>query len=449
VLNDTRFFDFLTREANASDDLTKKQIDILSNFTSYEIYDDNVIFLVSNKDEKVVIERIIDFFLEPICSRYFNKDLYVFIKVYNIKKDIIKITPKPSEVEIIKQNHPSNFEKDFTFENFIQGESNKVVLLAINKIMSSLGCYANPLYIYGESGLGKTYLLKSIQTQLSQKSSFSCIYTTADSFVDDFVLFSKKKDLDSFYHKYKSRDILLFDDFQYLTDNMGGSKTAFLNILNYFIDNNKQIIIASQVNNNEIKLDSTLIKTRINAGLNIKISPIDKELKKKFILYFIKNNITKKDDLKNWKNEYIDKLVKVSGDNFREIIGFLTKILFFCDINNQPISQKIIDLTIKESYSDQKDITLIKIQKVVANFYSVEEKDVTGNSRVSEITKARHIIMYLTRKLTDLTSTQIGKHFKKDHSAVLASEKKVEQLIKTNKRIELEIEEISKIIKKL
>ena len=349
----------------------------------------------------------------------------------------------------------ANLNPEYKFENFIVGESNKFAQATALAVAENPGKMYNPLFIYGNSGLGKTHLMHAIGNYIVDNSNRKVLYVSSDTFINDLISiniknsnetnFDKKED---FNKKYRDLDVLIIDDIQFL-GNAPKSQDAFFHTFNTLFDNKKQIIISSDNSPDDLKNLEDRLRTRFNWGLKVNIFPPDNELRKKIL----KNKLANMNFAQHMTEEAFDYIANTCQSDVRELEGALTRVCAYATIFFQ--EEITLDTAIEalkgniktnNNYgngSNSYDIN--RIQKCVANYYNVTVDDLKSKKRVATIAFPRHIAIYLSRQLTDESFPRIGMEFGgRDHSTVMSSCDKIEEEIKTNKQLEKIIEEIKK-----
>ena len=361
-----------------------------------------------------------------------------------------------SEGEIIKEEKKENdaaifnsgLDPKYTFDNFITGESNKFAKAIGIAVAEKPGSMYNPLFIYGNSGLGKTHLMNAIGNYITNNSSKRVRYVTSDKFVDDFLkLYRNKNDnnfqlVDNFKQKYRDLDVLIIDDIQYL-EIANKTQQEFFNTFNELHQKNKQIIISSDRSPDDLKKLEDNLKTRFNWGLTIDILPPDFELRLAILDKKIEaqgiNNIVPEE-----VKEYI---ASNCQSDVRKLEGALTRVFAYATIMNG--SEITIDLAIEalKDYIGKNIISKNKIDKViklVADKYNITPEDIKGKKRLSKIAVPRQIGMYICRNYLKESLPKIGSEFGgKDHTTVMHSVNKIDKMIKTDKNLANDIEKIA------
>ena len=232
---------------------------------------------------------------------------------------------------------------------------------------------------------------------------------------------------------------------QFFTVDQKESTQTFFHIINKMISEKKQIVFTADVEPKKLKGLHERLISRINGGLFWEIKKPDFELREAYIKKHIEN--------KNLPNELsfteknIRRIAAIMKTNIRELQGAIDKIVFYCEINNEKVSDNIIDFLLKSEINrSDNEINIKKITDVVLKYFNISEEEIRGKSRIVKHVKARDIAIYLSRKLTNMTTIQIGSYFHRDHSAAIYSDKKIKNILTKNKEKYKEIDEITKII---
>ena len=319
--------------------------------------------------------------------------------------------PKP------KHTFESNLNPRYTFDNFIKGEGNQLARAAAGAISDNPGGTSfNPLFLYGGVGLGKTHLIQAIGNQIAKNfPEKKVIYLSSDIFTVEFVESIQTNKVNEFSNFYRSMDVLIIDDIQFL---IGKEKTQdlFFHIFNTLHQSRKQIILSSDKPPKDLKgLDERLI-SRFQWGLTADIQPPELEtriaiLKRKAETYGMLVS-----------NEILEYIATNITSNIRELEGCLIKLLASVSLNSKEINFELAKKTVKEIATDRKTCTLTieTITRVVCEHLSVAENKIRDKTRKKEIVLARQIAMYLAKNLTLSSLKTIGLHFGgRDHSTVI------------------------------
>ena len=366
------------------------------------------------------------------------------------KKEQIKVEEELQEGVPYNSYKKANLNPDYTFENFIVGESNRFAQATALAVAENPGKMYNPLFIYGNSGLGKTHLMHSIGNYIVQNTNKRVLYVTSETFVSDFLGLNRKNSestnfekTDAFKDKYRNIDVLIIDDIQFL-GNAPKSQEEFFHTFNTLFDNKKQIIISSDNSPEDLKNLEERLKTRFSWGLKVNIFPPDNELRKKIL----RNKIVNMNFAQHISDDVIEFIANTCQSDVRNLEGALTRVcayatIFFEEEITIELAREALKGTVHNATSMTNDI--MKIQRVVADYYNITVEDLKSKKRVATIAFPRHIAIYLSRQLTDESFPKIGMEFgARDHSTVMSSCERIENELKTNKQLEQILEEIKK-----
>lgn len=368
-------------------------------------------------------------------------------KVNIASENSSNITNNSIEMPYIK----SNLNSKYTFENFIVGNSNKFAHAAALAVAENPGKMYNPLFIYGNSGLGKTHLMHAIGNYISKNSDKKVLYVTSEQFVSDFIGINKKDEngtnftyVDFFKQKYRNIDVLIIDDIQYLG---GATETQkeFFHTFNTLYGDNKQIIISSDRSPDDLKILEDRLRTRFCWGLPVDIYPPDFELR----VAILKKRIVGEAINKEIPDQVIEYMASNLGSDIRQLEGAVTRLVAYSTIMGSEIDLNLAIEALKDyinkGVSEKNNVN--KIQKVVAEYFQISVEDLKSKKRNSNISFPRQIAMFLCRKFTDESFPKIGIEFGgKDHSTVMHSCEKIEREIKTNKDLADTIDKLEKDI---
>mgnify|MGYP004465509357 FL=1 len=346
----------------------------------------------------------------------------------------------------------SNLKSKYTFENFIVGNSNKFAQAAALSVAENPGNMYNPLFIYGNSGLGKTHLMHAIGNYIVNNSNRKVLYVTSDQFIQDFIGINKKDDkgtnfnyVDFFKNKYRNIDVLIIDDIQFLG---GATQTQqeFFHTFNTLYNDSKQIIISSDRSPDDLKLLEDRLRTRFCWGLTVNIFPPDFSLRTEIL----KKKIIAGNFEKEIPNEVIEYIASNIGTDVRQLEGSITRLIAYSTIMGG--ASITLDLAIEalkdfisKGMSEKNDVH--RIQKIVSEYFQISVEDIRSKKRSSNISFPRQIAMYLCRTMTSESFPKIGTEFGgKDHSTVMHSVEKIEKEIKVNKDLANIIEKLKKDI---
>lgn len=342
-----------------------------------------------------------------------------------IKQSTSVEIPKPKIVEAAVPKHENNLNPRYRFDNFIKGEGNQLARAAAGAISDNPGGTSfNPFFVYGGVGLGKTHLIQSIgNTILDKFPEKKVIYLSSDSFTVEFVEAIQSNRVNEFSGFYRSMDVLIIDDIQFL---IGKEKTQdlFFHIFNTLHQSRKQIILSSDKPPKELKgLDERLI-SRFQWGLSADIQPPELEMR----IAILKNKA--EDYGMNVSTEILEFIAGSITSNIRELEGCLIKLLASASLNSKEITLDLARKTVKEIATDRKiNITIDDISRAVCQYLNIPENKIREKTRKKEIVLARQLAMYFSKELTKNSLKTIGLHFGgRDHSTVIHACSSIEQM---------------------
>lgn len=357
---------------------------------------------------------------------------------------------KPDESELTRNNRKLRVE--YTFENFVTGESNRFAFITASKVAESPHVTLNPLYIFGDVGLGKTHLMMAIGHYILDRDiNSNVIYTTAQQFADDYYLATRKKDgtgLDQFYSYYRSADVLLVDDIQFLAKKEG-TQEEFFKLFEYLFENNKQIIITSDRKASDLENIMSRLKSRFAWGGLIDIKKPDPDHRKNILKHKLNQLINNPSDI---PDEVLNYIANNFSTNIRDLEGALRRFINFCVAFNYPYTlenaKNALDVLLEnssEAIEDDNEQGIKTIKEAVAKYYNITLSDLCSATRKKEIVLARQIAIYLVHTLYSPTYKTIATHFGyKDHTTVMYTLDKIKALVENDWTYKQAIANISK-----
>ena len=339
----------------------------------------------------------------------------------------------------------SNLRPDYTFENFIVGESNKHAHATCLAVADSPGQDKfNPLFLYGGSGLGKTHLMQSIAHYILQhNNNMKVLYVPSNKFTNEIIEAIAKNKTEEFRNKYRTVDVLLIDDIQYLIGKES-TQQEFFDTFNALHDKGKQIILSSDKPPKEIKSLDERFRSRFEWGVPIDIHAPDYETR----MAILKNKAEMK-GLKNISESIFEYIANNITYNVRELEGALNKLSIYSELGDIKLTDELAKNVLKDFISKDEKITITPdlIINTVSEHLNISVNDIKSTKRSQDIANARQISMYLCRKFTDKGLKSIGDAFGgKDHSTVHSNIQKVEDKIDKDPEF---AEMVDVIIKKL
>ncbi len=327
----------------------------------------------------------------------------------------------------------------YVFNTFVVGKSNRLAHAASLAVAETPGEAYNPLFIWGGVGLGKTHLMHAIGHYALDRSSGSRVtYVSSEKFINEFIQSIKNNKTQEFKSKYRSVDILLIDDIQFL-GNKGSSQEEFFHTFNQLHTSKKQIIICSDRPPKEIQSIEDRLVSRFEWGLVTDIQSPDLETRIAIL--------QKKAQLRRYviPDDVVNYLAVNIPSNIRELEGALNRVVACAELAGEPINEENTSEWLKDII--RKDargpVSIDTIQNTVADYFKMTVADLLSSKRTSDLAMARQIAMYLCRKVTDSSLQQVGTAFrKKDHTTVLHAHRKISQMVKEQPRIKQIVDSI-------
>ena len=411
----------------------------------------NLVYLIApnsfikNKIENFYINRLNYYLNNFVQEKYLFKIITKEQAAIEIAKDQPYEINKPEEN--LENKYKTGLNNTYTFDNFVVGASNRLAYTSAMKVADQPGIFANPLYIFGDVGLGKTHLMECIGNYaLENNINLKVLYVKTDQFIEDYASAAQNKTFDDFSKKYEDVDILLVDDIQFLS---GKTKTQleFFKIFEKLKDNNKQIVITSDRPASDLYDIMSRLTSRFEWGLSVDISKPNLDhrisiLKKKLSI--------ETSDPELISEEILEYIASVFDNNIRELEGALKRVLFYCTafnykftientkdalknlINSKNVGNKDID---KNNYNNILD--------VVSNYYNINTSDLLSKKRQKKYVFARQISMYIIKDLYDLTFKRIGQIFNgRDHSTVIYGIEQISNYIQTDDSVKKDVEKL-------
>ena len=335
------------------------------------------------------------------------------------------------------------FKFEYTFDNFIVGNSNKFAHAACVAVANHPATDYNPLFIYGPSGLGKTHLLYAITNEFKRKRpDIKVIYIKGEDFTNQMIECMAHRTMSEFREKYRSCDILMIDDIQFIAGKVS-TQEEFFHTFNALHEDGKQIILTSDKPPRDIQTLEDRLKTRFEWGLIADIQPPDPELRVAII--------KKKADQIGIEisDEVLEFLAENLRSNIRQIEGAVRKLSAIGFVYGKVITMDVARGCIDELLGGAEPIgvTVDKIFTAVYKKYGIKKEDIIGERRTKDIAQARHIAIYLIRQITDMSFPGIGKILNRNHTTIISSIETVEKKIISSQSFSLEIDELIKSVK--
>lgn len=406
--------------------------------TSFDIWFSLVKFH-SYRNDKVYISVPNSLTKEWIESRYFDIMQTKFRNLTNQNISIILST----DLSIDKEGNFPSLNPKYTFDTFVVGNSNRFAHAACYAVGESPFKAYNPLFIYGGVGLGKTHLMQAIGHHILVKNPTSSVmYVSSEQFTNELISSIKDDNTSGFRNKYRSIDVLLIDDIQFLA---GKERTQeeFFHTFNSLHESNKQLVISSDRPPRDIPTLEDRLRSRFEWGLITDIQPPDLETR---IAILIKKAQTENFDI---PYDVMDYIASYIDSNIRELEGALIRLVAYASVTGKELNLSTASEALKDILPPPRPqkITIESIQKAVCSYYNIDINDLLGKKRNKHVVYPRQIAMYLCRKLTDESYPQIGVQFGgRDHTTVMHANEKVENYILEDRDLATTIEALCKKI---
>ncbi len=332
----------------------------------------------------------------------------------------------------------------YNFDTFVVGSHNSLAYAAAQAVVAHPGTLYNPLFLYGGSGLGKTHLLHAIGNALVHAhSNLIVLYQTADRFVNEFINAIRFNKIHQFHQKYRSLDVLLIDDIQFIS-NKEQTQEAFFHVFNVLYDNKKQIVFSSDVFPRTIKGFAERLRSRLEWGL---VADIHKPALETKIAILKEKVIAHGAELDDTILEYI---AQQADSNVRELEGALIRIIAFSSLTKQEITLELARKVLKaqERVENKKAIDCDHIASIVSKHFGYSVTDLRSVSRAKDLSFVRQVAMFFMKKMTDKSLREIGMYLgRKDHSTVIHAFEKIERMVDTDTLLFQKIQNLESEIK--
>ncbi len=347
-------------------------------------------------------------------------------------------TQVPEQVELTRLN------PKYTFDTFVIGASNRFAHAAAVAVAEAPAKAYNPLFVYGDSGLGKTHLLHAIGHYARHLFPHVKVrYVNSEEFTNDFINSIRDDKAANFQRRYRDVDVLLIDDIQFLQGKVQ-TQEEFFHTFNTLHNANKQVVITSDVPPKLLSGFESRMRSRFEMGLLTDVQPPDLETR---IAILRKKAIQERLSVPDDVLEFIASRIST---NIRELEGALIRVTAFASLNRQPVDMSLAEIVLRDLIPDDaaSQVTPATIMAQTAAYFGLTLDDLQGQSRSRVLVTARQIAMYLCRELTDLSLPKIGQQFGgRDHTTVMHAEKKIRQLMAERRAIYNQVTELTNRIK--
>ena len=398
----------------------------------------------SHVEEDVAIFTVPTNFLGNYVSQNFGEIIVAQIssEVNKINRIRFEVDSKSNNLASSQPSAPANisFQKDneltgaqldkrFTFDAFVVGKPNELAHAAARRVAEGGDVSFNPLFLYGGVGLGKTHLMHAIAWELSnRRPDINVLYLSAEQFMYRFVQALRERKMMDFKQLFRSVDILMVDDVQFIAGK-GSTQEEFFHTFNALVDQNKQIIISGDRAPGEIKDLEDRIKSRLQSGLVVDLHPTDYELRLGILQSKVERQKQQYPEL-SIDNNVLEFLALRISTNVRVLEGALTRLFAFASLIGRHITLEVAqDCLADVLRASERKITVEEIQRKVSEHYNIRLSDMIGPKRLRTYARPRQIAMFLSKQLTSRSLPEIGRRFGgRDHTTVMHGVKRIEEL---------------------
>jgi chromosomal replication initiator protein len=416
----------------------------------------NLLLAAPNVFAKDVLESRLKTVLNDALSAKLGEKINIAVTI-DESLDAPQVDPEVIEVEFEapragtgRQEAPSKTVESsqlnprYIFETFVIGASNRFAHAAAVAVAEAPAKAYNPLFIYGESGLGKTHLLHAIGAYAKELyGSVRVRYVSSEEFTNDFINSIRDDKSSNFQRRYRDLDVLLVDDIQFL-ENKERTQEEFFHTFNTLYNANKQIVISSDRPPKQLTTLEDRLRSRFEWGLITDIQPPELETR----IAILRKKAAQ--DKLNAPDDVLEYIASKISTNIRELEGALIRVTAFASLNRQAVDMNLAEIVLKDLIPDDSapEITANLIMAQTASYFSLTIDDLCGTSRSRVLVNARQIAMYLCREMTELSLPKIGQTFGgRDHTTVMHADRKVRQLMAERRSIFNQVSELTNRIK--
>lgn len=349
---------------------------------------------------------------------------------------------KPAAAAPVKSTHKSNINDSYTFDSFVEGNSNQLARAAAMQVADNPGNAYNPLFLYGGTGLGKTHLLHAVGNGImANKKDAKVVYMHSERFVQDMVKALQNNAIEEFKRYYRGLDALLIDDIQFFAKK-DRSQEEFFHTFNALLEGNKQIILTSDRYPKEIDGVEDRLKSRFGWGLNVPIEPPELETRVAILMKKANQSQVKLPE------EVAFFIAKRLRSNVRELEGALNRVIANANFTGRPITIDFVKDALRDLLALQdKLVTIDNIQKTVAEYFKIRVADILSKRRSRSVARPRQIAMSLAKELTNHSLPEIGDAFGgRDHTTVLHACRKIKELKEESHEIKEDVQNLIRIL---
>lgn len=401
-----------------------------------KVTDNRLVLVAPTKSNKNLVEtKYLNAIEEAIKKAHSQLEGVIILDSDNVDDEVIEEETKKVSSQL--------FNPRYTFDNFVVGKSNQFVFAACHSVAENPGARHNPLFIYGGTGLGKTHLMHAIGNYLNEhRPDLKIMYVTCENFTNDVVASIKTKQGNELREKYRTQDVLMVDDIQFLAKTVA-TQEEFFNTFNDLYTFNKQIVISSDRPPRELEPLEERLRSRFSGGMIADIQIPDLETRIAIL--------QKKAQVEsfNVSNEVLEYIAQKSQKNVREMEGLLSRVVFFASLTNRQADSVSLAEEALKDYIDRKTETTTpdEILKCVCSYYNVKAEDVIGKKKNKEFVEPRQVAMFLMYDCLGLPQSVIGDFFGgRDHTTVMYARDKITEAQQSNVRISNAIKDLNEML---
>ena len=393
-------------------------------------------------ENDTVYLSISEFKKNIIADKFMNALTGAFESILGFKVDIVFLIPgEVKSQEKTQTQEAQSFEHEYTFDNFITGPSNRFAHAAALNVANNPGIAYNPLFIYGHSGLGKTHLLLAIMNEIKQqRPNAKIIYTSGELFTNELIYYIGNHNTYAFHEKYRSCDVLLVDDIQFIAKGET-TQEEFFHTFNALKNNGSQIVLTSDRPPREMMTLEERLRTRFEMGLIADVQPPTLETR----MAIVKK---KSDDLNIFLSDDVVKFIAENiKKNIRQLEGIVKKICAYRDVEGTSPSIAVAKRAISDIINDNQPtpVTVENIINEVARTFDVSAADIRSSKKSANISLARQVAIYIVDRVTGLSLKAIGNEFgNKHHSTIIYSLKESKAKIEKDVALKATVDDIIK-----
>lgn len=344
----------------------------------------------------------------------------------------------------INNSSYSHLQSEYTFERFVQSDTNMMAYNAAFAIANNPGKLYNPCLIYGGVGLGKTHLMQAIGNKIESETSLKVVYVTAEDFTNEFLNDLKNRTVPEFKNKYRNKiDVLLIDDIHFFSGKPAVQEELFYTF-EALTKSKKAIIFTCDRTLEQLKDVAERLHSRFGCGLQVDLQPPVYETRYAILLKKIEEKQTELD------KDIVELIAKNIATNVRDLEAALIKIIAYKELTNKNVTIETAKDLLKDNFGSTKqgNISIDLIMKVITEHYNLSSSEIRGKKRNKNIVLPRQLSMYITREITDFSTTEIGNEFGgRDHTTVIHACQKIEDMLRTDPSMDSTIQLLIKEIK--